>query len=111
MGGGVWRYPHDDTWRRPDLFISGERDGFSRAPRMVIEIVSPATEGDDRTRKLDFYRRFESVEAILFVWQDTPRVELQERAEGAWLLRNVIGGGDVPITALGLELPLAEIYA
>ncbi len=80
-------------------------------PRLIVEILSPSTEKEDRTRKLDFYRRFELVEAILFVWQDTPRVELQERAAEAWLVRDVIGGGSLTIAALGLEIRLAEIYA
>jgi hypothetical protein len=48
---------------------------------------------------------------FIFVWQDTPRVELQDRADQAWLVRDVIGGGDVAIATLRLALPLAEIYA
>lgn len=111
MGGGVWRAEGDDTWREPDIFISCGPDGFSRVPRLVIEVLSPSAEKEDRTRKLDFYRGFESVEAIHFVWQDTPRVELQERVAEAWLVRDVIGGGNLSIAALGLEIRLAEIYA
>ena len=112
VGGGVWIAENDDTWREPDLFVACEsRGGFSNVPRLIVEILSPSTEKEDRTRKLDFYRRFDSIEAILFVWQDTPRVELQERGEGALLLRDVIGGGSVTVAALGLELKLAEIYA
>jgi Uma2 family endonuclease len=111
-GGGVWIAETDDTWREPDLFVAcGGREGFSQIPRLIVEILSPSTEKEDRTRKLDFYRRIESVEAILFVWQDTPRVELQERAAEAWLVRDVIGGGSLTIAALGLEVGLAEIYA
>ena len=37
--------------------------------------------------------------------------ELQERAGGAWIVRDVIGGGDVAIASLGLAIPLTEIYA
>ena len=33
------------------------------------------------------------------------------RAGGAWIVRDVIGGGDVAIASLGLAIPLAEIYA
>ena len=56
---------------------------FSRTPRVMIEILSPSTEKEDRTRKLDFYRSFATVETILFVWQDTRRVEIHERTDGA----------------------------
>ena len=111
MGGGVWRNEDDDTWREPDIFISCDPEGFSRTPRVMIEILSPSTEKEDRTRKLDFYRSFATVEAILFVWQDTRRVEIHERTEGGWLLRDMIGGGTVGSASLGLKIPLDEIYA
>ena len=46
---------------------------------MIVEVLSPSTEKEDRTRKLDFYKGFWTIEAILFVWQDAQRVELPER--------------------------------
>ena len=54
--------------------------GFQLGRRAVIvEVLSPSTEKEDRTRKLDFYRRFgDRSKSILFVWQDTRRVELHE---------------------------------
>ena len=57
MGGGVWHNEEDNTWREPDIFISCEPEGFSWTPRAMIEILSPSTEREDRTRKLDFYPR------------------------------------------------------
>lgn len=112
FGGGVWIAETDDTWREPDVFVScGGREGFSRAPRLIVEVLSPSTEKEDRTRKLDFYKGFVTIEAILFVWQDTQRVELQERTADGWLVRNVIGGGTVAVACLALEIPLDEIYA
>lgn len=73
--------------------------------------MSPSTEKEDRTRKLDFYRSFATAEAILFVWQDTRRVDIHERTEGGWLLRDMIGGGTVGSASLGLKISLDEIYA
>jgi Uma2 family endonuclease len=91
FGGDMWISEADDTWREPDVFVSCQPgEGFTRSPRLIVEVLSPSTEKEDRTRKLDFYRRFGSIEAIMFVWQDTQRVELQERADDAWLVRNVI---------------------
>jgi Uma2 family endonuclease len=112
MGGGIWRAENDDTWREPDIFVACEgREGFSRVPRLVVEVLSPSTEKEDRTRKLDFYRRFKSIEAIVFVWQDTQRVELQERSGDGWLVRDVIGGGAFTLAGLGVAVALEEIYA
>lgn len=112
FGGGVWLSENDETWREPDVFVScHEGEGFSRHPRLIVEVLSPSTEVEDRTRKLDFYRRFASLGHILLVWQDTRRVELHERNPEGWLVRDVIGSGVVALPALGLELSLEEIYA
>ncbi len=112
FGGGVWLSEDDDTWREPDIFVAcAEGEGFSRRPRLIVEVLSPSTEKEDRTRKLDFYRRFASLQAVLLVWQDTRRVELHERAGDAWLVRDVIGSGAVAVKDLALTLSLDEIYA
>jgi hypothetical protein len=34
-------------------------------PRLVIEVLPPSTEGDDRTTKLGSYKTFSSLQAIL----------------------------------------------
>jgi Uma2 family endonuclease len=112
MGGGVWLAEDDETWREPDVFVScHEGEGFSRHPRLVVEVLSPSTEREDRTKKLDFYRQFPSLEAVLLVWQDTRRVELHERRPEGWLVRDLIGSGSVAVRELGAELALDEIYA
>lgn len=112
FGGGVWLSEDDHTWREPDVFVSCHQgEGFTRQPRLIVEVLSPSTEKEDRTRKLDFYQRFASLRTILLVWQDTRRVQLQERAGDRWILQDVIGTGTVIIADPGLELSLDEIYA
>jgi Uma2 family endonuclease len=108
----VWIDPDDHTWREPDIFVScRECDGFSREPRVVVEVLSPSTEKEDRTRKLDFYRRFDRIESMMLVWQDTRRVELHERTHAGWLVRDVIGSGVIALPTLRVEISLDEIYA
>jgi Uma2 family endonuclease len=111
FGGGVWLSETDDTWREPDIFVSCQQgEGFSQTPRLIVQVLSPSTEREDRTRKLDFYKAFTSVEAILFVWQDTQRIELRERAGEGWLVRDFIGSGTILVATMGLAVPLEEIY-
>jgi Uma2 family endonuclease len=111
-GGGVCLSEDDDTWRQPDVFVScASGEDFNQQPCLVIEVMSPSTEGEDRTRKLDFYRRFPSVEAVLLVWQETRRVEFHERNEEAWFVRDLAADGTIVLRHLGLEISLDEIYA
>lgn len=83
---------------------------YYAAPRLVIEVLSPSTEREDRTTKLDFYESFPSLEAVLLVWQDDRRVRLRERQGDGWRERDLIGSGLVRVAELGVELDLNEIY-
>jgi Uma2 family endonuclease len=67
---GVALSEADSTWRQPDLIVNCAKpfNGYYVAPRLVVEVLSPSTEKDDRTTKLDFYESLPSVEAILLVW-------------------------------------------
>lgn len=81
-------------------------------PKVVVEVLSPSTEGDDRGEKFDRYRDIESLELYVLVSQATPRVATFERREdGAWLLRVFTGPEAVAkLEPLGIELPLAEVF-
>ena len=112
LAGGVSKGAAATSWRIPDIFVACVAGaGYSEQPRLVIEILSPSTEKDDRTTKLDFYKTFPSLEAILFVWQDTRRVELHERSGEAWLVTDRIGSGTVALEDLAIALDMDEIYA
>ena len=112
-GGGVARSKDDDQFRLPDVFVSCEPPPplFFRQPRLLVEVLSPSTEKEDRTDKLDFYRSLESVEAVLLVWQDKRRVQVVRREPDRWSMQDLVGGGDLSITTLDLRLTLDEIYA
>ena len=111
-GGGVARSEGDDELRLPDVFVSCEPlpPLFFRQPRLLVEVLSPSTEKEDRTDKLDFYRSLESVEAALLVWQDKRRVQVIGREPDRWTIQDLVGGGDLSVTALDLRLTLDEIY-
>ena len=101
------------NWREPDLVLTCVRpeQGYIQSPRLIVEVLSPSTEKDDRTTKLDFYETLPTLEAVLLVWQDERRVRLRSRGEAGWVDQDVIGSGTVAILDLGVTLSLDEIYA
>jgi Uma2 family endonuclease len=111
--GGVAIDETGDTWRQPDVVVTcvAPYRSFYREPRLVAEILSPSTEKEDRTTKLDFYESVPSIEVILLVWQDTRRVRLRSRGPDGWRDQDVIGSGPLRIESLDVELTLEEIYA
>lgn len=84
-------------------------------PVLVCEILSPSTQEYDRGDKADFYARFESVKALLLVSSEELRVELRERTDPIateWSITVRERFDDtIRIASLGIELPLAAIYA
>ena len=80
-------------------------------PRVIVEVLSPSTAAFDKDVKFAHYRRRASIEAIVFVSWPERRVEAYSRVEGGWLLVDARDSEVLPLPALGLELPLDELYA
>ena len=105
--------------RRPDAGVDGgvrdPDDLVARKPVLVVEVFSPSTRDFDRAAKLVEYKAVSSIRTILYVEPNRPEVYVFERsdeADGAWLdERRVIGlDQEVVVPALGIVLPLAEIF-
>ncbi|MCY4147095.1 MAG: Uma2 family endonuclease [Chloroflexi bacterium] len=101
----------------PDVsVICGARETDERSlalhnPVLVAEVTSPSTINFDRGDKLDFYQSIESLEVMLLVDQLRPFVELYARQGKRWLRSEYSGiAASVPLSALNIELPLAELY-
>jgi len=111
--GGVALHDAGDECRIPDVFVSCEPvpPRYFSSPRLIVEVLSPSTEKEDRTDKLDFCKSLPSAELVLLVWQDKRRVQLHSREGLRWPAQDLIGTGTVSLATLGLSLSLDEIYA
>lgn len=79
-------------------------------PTVIVEVLSPSTEHDDRGSKWQHYQQLESLREYVLVSQDQPRLEYYRRlAGGTWEYRDLTEG------ALQLEcgpqLDVAVLYA
>jgi len=104
----------------PDVVIvCGERQ-FEDAsvdtllnPTVLIEVLSPSTEGYDRGNKFAFYRRIPSLQTYVLVAQDRPLVEAYARQPDGrqWLLSEANGLSEsLSLPAVGCTLRLADVY-
>jgi Uma2 family endonuclease len=81
-----------------------------RNPKLVVEILSKATEHTDRREKAMTYQRVEAIEEYVLIAQYQPRVMVHRRTEG-W--RPMLYSGmdaRVEFRSIGLHIPLAQIY-
>ncbi len=107
----------NDAVMYPDVFV---RCGPHRGevtivddPVLVVEVLSPSTEQHDLTRKRWAYQAIPSLRTVLFIDPDRPVIEILAREDSnVWRSRMVEGlEASLGVAALGIELPLAEIYA
>lgn len=82
-------------------------------PRLVIEVLSPSSEGDDRGEKFARYSGIDSLQEYVLVSQVTPKVETFLRQEGgAWLYYSFEGLEAVAkLRSIEVDLSLAEVFA
>lgn len=103
-----------DTFYYPDVMVSCDaRDTlpyFCRYPKVVIEVLSDATERTDRTEKFWNYCQIESLEEYVLVSQKEMHVTVFIRAQN-W--RPVVYSKPhemVTLPSLGFQLSVGEIY-
>ena len=106
----------------PDATVSCDEDDqrrgntLVRAPRVVVEILSPGNEARDRGIKFKAYQHCETIQEIVLVNQFMPHVEVYQRSAEdpqnlkAWRSRHYGPDETVALHSLGIELTIEEIY-
>ena len=81
-------------------------------PAVLVEVLSDGSVGRDRVEKWRVYQRLASLQHYVLVERDRALVEVFDRQGAAWgaarLLEGMAAVLDLP--AIGVSLPLAEIY-
>lgn len=81
-------------------------------PRVLIEVLSPATEDHDLGFKLKHYRKLPSVQEVLFFSQVEPQVDHYIRHGDEWRLVSQTGLDEsVEFPSLACQIPMRLIYA
>jgi Uma2 family endonuclease len=113
------RSPQQGTYFYPDVVALCGKPALSEGslqsllnPTLIIEVLSPSTEQDDRTRKYKAYRMIPSLQEYLLIAQDVLRVEsYARRGSGEWVHEIYSEWPDlVPIPSLDAALSLTDLY-
>ena len=81
-------------------------------PKVLVEVVSPGSEGRDRVEKWKAYRQLASLEHYVLVERDRVAIEVFDPTGDAWALRRMIEGlaAELSLPAVNVSIPLQEIY-
>ena len=78
---------------------------------MVFEVISPGTSRTDRIDKLREYQATASIRRYVILEQDSVGATVYSRLGPNWIVHVVTEGGVLPMPEIGIDLPLADIYA
>jgi Uma2 family endonuclease len=94
-------------WRREKMPVLANVAAFTQAPDWACEVVSPATAGADRVRKMRIYAR-ESVGHLWLVEPLAKTLEVYRLENGRWIVAATHGGSErvraEPFEAVELEI-------
>jgi len=99
----------------PDVVVDcGPHDAnalVAATPRAVFEVLSPTTRTGDFTEKVPDYQDTASIQQIVLVETDEPKLYVWTRGNDEWR-ESLIGpeSGRLSMPHLGLDLTFAEIY-
>ena len=109
--------PEDSLYvLQPDLMVVCDHDKVDRrgvrgAPDLVIEILSPSTQANDRLRKFRLYERA-SVREYWIVDPERRTVQVYTPEEGRYCAAEAYAGGTVPVGVLdGCAIELDMVFA
>lgn len=99
----------------PDVVVTcDERDRDTQIvqfPCLLVEVLSPSTEGIDRGIKFAKYRRSSTLQEYILVQVEQPSVEVFRRSErGQWVLSEYALGDRLYLESVGVELAIADLY-
>jgi Uma2 family endonuclease len=104
----------NDSVRYPDLSVTCAavrgNDDTVLEPIIVIEVVSPSTEREDRGRKKFDYLATPSIQQYAIIEQDERRIDLYTRTGDRWTNEVIEGEADLQLSSIGFEISLDTIY-
>jgi Uma2 family endonuclease len=104
----------NNSLRYPDLSVTCTlvhgNDDIVLEPVLVIEVISPSTEREDRGRKKFDYFATLSIQQYAIVEQDERRIDLYTRASNCWTDQVIEGGAVLKLSSIGVEVSLDAIY-
>ena len=111
--GARYGYPDVTIACPPFEYVPQVRPRTLTNPRVIIEVLSPSTELDDRVEKFFRYMQIDTLVEYVLVAQNRPRAETFLRdPPGLWRLAGWGEGLDATlhVHTFGFDVPLARVY-
>jgi Uma2 family endonuclease len=103
------RYVH------PDVTVScderdQELDDMIHYPCLVVEVLSPTTEANDRGEKFSYYQECPTIQDFVLADSQSIHIEVYHREVDGWKLHTYGPGSTVTLEGLGIQFPIDAVY-
>ena len=105
---GLYTYP--DALVHCDPKFEDAKETTLLNPRVVVEVLSPGTEANDRGDKFRHYRSIPSVAEYVLVSTTDQLVEVYARREKSWELSIHEAGQELVLASIEVRLSVDELY-
>ncbi len=79
-------------------------------PVVIIEVLSPGTERQDRLEKRIAYQKLSSLQEYLLIAQDKMQIEIFRRTRDEWELETCTENDRVELSSIGFEISMDAVY-
>jgi hypothetical protein len=79
-------------------------------PVVIVEVLSDATEAEDRGEKFARYRRLPSLQEYVLVSQRATRIEVYRRHGDRWIFAEAGAGENLRIESIDVAVSVDEVY-
>lgn len=113
---GIQKPNSQRNWYQADIAVTctphRRREYLIQNPLVIVEVLSPTTESEDRKRKLPVYRMLPSVQEIVLIDSTRLYAEVHRRLDAARWETVLLTAGEeaLELTSLAFSLPLAMLY-
>ncbi len=106
----------NDTIVYPDVFVTCDKrfrfdEQATTEPVLVVEVLSPATQGYDRSVKFSFYRRLSSLREYALIDPDTRRVQVFRPGDDEnWTLFDMSDRAALELSSVAAVISLHDVF-
>jgi Uma2 family endonuclease len=111
---------NDEAYFYPDVMVTCEASDqlpdcnyVKRAPKLIVEVLSPSTEGSDRGRKFILYRQIASLQEYILIDPREYYVEqyIRSQKDNEWLLHSYTGeDATIHFKSIDLSCSMQDLY-
>ncbi|MBK7238027.1 MAG: Uma2 family endonuclease [Sterolibacteriaceae bacterium] len=106
----------NDAILYPDVLVTCDKrfkadEQVVTAPTLIIEVLSPSTQGYDRGKKFAIYRKLTSLREYVLIDPETRRAEVfRPQIDGSCLYLDMTDSGALTLASIECELPLDWVF-